>query len=87
MNWNMPQKQKSGCKWLQLKVTSFITSGRYEIYNTGHPQEDYFNMYRIDDKSDLKEAVLYVDYKTNIREHNMAGLQDVRPDAVSPKVL
>ena len=63
-------------KWLQMAATEsdkLITSGRYEIYNTGHPQEDYFNMYRIDDKSDLKEAVLYVDYKTNIREHNMAA--------------
>ena len=63
-------------KWLQMAATEsdkLITSGRYEIYNTGHPQEDYFNMYRIDDKSDLKEAVLYVDYKTDIREHNMAA--------------
>lgn len=63
-------------KWLQEAVKEsdlLITSGKYEIYKTGHPEEDYFNLYRIDDKSDLKEAILYIDYKTDIREHNMAA--------------
>ena len=49
-NWNMPQKQKSGLQMAATESDKLITSGRYEIYNTGHPQEDYFNMYRIDDK-------------------------------------
>ncbi len=56
--------------WLEVDLN---VDSEELYYNTGHPQEDYFNMYRIDDKSDLKEAVLYVDYKTNIREHNMAA--------------
>ena len=61
MNWNMPQKQKSGCKWLQLKVTSLSHQEDMKSIIRANPQEDYFNMYRIDDKSDLKEAVLYVE--------------------------
>ena len=63
-------------EWLKMAAQEsevLIKSKRYEIYQTGHPEEDYFNLYRIDDKSDLKEAVLYVDYKANVREHNMAA--------------
>lgn len=63
-------------QWLKMAADesdALIQSGKYEIYNTGKPNEDYFNLYRIDDKSNLKEAVLYVDYKADIREHNMAA--------------
>lgn len=63
-------------KWLKMAAQmsdELIASGKYEIYSTGHPESDYFDMYRIDDKSNLKEAILYVDYKPNLREHNMAA--------------
>ncbi|EJW91014.1 lipoprotein [gut metagenome] len=63
-------------QWLKMAADesdALIQSGKYEIYKTGKPNEDYFNLYRIDDKSNLKEAVLYVDYKADIREHNMAA--------------
>ena len=35
---------------------ALINSGRYEIYNTGHPESDYHNLFIMEDKSKLKEA-------------------------------
>lgn len=52
---------------------ALIASGRYEVYKTGHPESDYYDLYMIDDKSSLKEAVLYIDYEPNLRQHNMGG--------------
>ena len=47
-------------------------SGKYEIYNTGHPESDYHNLFTMDDKSNLKEAILYIDYIEDKRMHNMS---------------
>lgn len=49
-----------------------IISGKYEIYNTGHPESDYHNLFTMDDKSNLKEAILYIDYIEDKRMHNMS---------------
>lgn len=47
-----------------------ISSGKYEIYKTGKYNEDYYNMFIMEDKSSLKEAILYIDYEVNLRYHN-----------------
>lgn len=49
-----------------------IISGKYEIYNTDHPESDYHNLFTMDDKSNLKEAILYIDYIEDKRMHNMS---------------
>ena len=46
-----------------------IKSGKYEIYNTGHPDKDYYDMFVIEDKSGLKESLLTVTYLTDKRQH------------------
>ena len=47
-----------------------ISSGKYDIYSTGNFNEDYYNMFIMEDKSNLKEAILYIDYEENLRYHN-----------------
>lgn len=49
---------------------ALIASSHYEIYKTGHPEVDYYNLFVMEDKSSLKEAILYIDYATALREHN-----------------
>ncbi len=51
---------------------ALISSGKYELYNTGHPESDYHNLFTMDDKSNLKEAILYIDYIEDKRMHNMS---------------
>ncbi len=51
---------------------ALINPGRYEIYNTGHPESDYHNLFIMEDKSKLKEAILYIDYMEDKRMHNMS---------------
>lgn len=48
-----------------------MASGLYDIYNTGDAEHDYYNMFIMDDKSNLNEAVLYIDYAEPLRRHNM----------------
>lgn len=53
------------------KVTDeIISSGKYNIYSTGNFNEDYYNMFIMEDKSNLDEAILYIDYAQNLRYHN-----------------
>lgn len=47
-----------------------IESGNYDIYNMGDPEHDYYNMYILEDKSNLIEAILYIDYADPLRRHN-----------------
>lgn len=47
-----------------------IKSAHYEIYKTGHPEKDYYNLFVMEDKSSLKEAILFIDYAKALREHN-----------------
>lgn len=52
------------------QTDELINSNHYEIYKTGKPEEDYYNLFIMEDKSSLKEAVLYIDYASALREHN-----------------
>lgn len=52
---------------------ALITSGKYEIYSTGHPESDYHDVFTLADKSNLKEAILYIDYMENKRQHGMSN--------------
>ena len=49
---------------------ALINSGRYDIYNTGDPEHDYYNMFILEDKSNLEESILYIDYADPLRRHN-----------------
>ncbi|EJX02428.1 lipoprotein [gut metagenome] len=63
-------------KWLKMaadETDKLIESGKYEIYSTGKPKSDYYEMFRMENKSELKEAILYIDYAQNLRQHNMGS--------------
>ena len=47
-----------------------IASGNYSIYSTGDTEHDYYNMFIMEDKSNLSEAILYIDYADPLRKHN-----------------
>ncbi len=53
------------------ETDELINSGRYAIYSTGDPEHDYYNMFIMEDKSNLSEAILYIDYSYPLRTHNM----------------
>lgn len=62
-------------KWLEMAAQeskTLIDSKRYEIYQ-GHGKTSYYELFRLQNKSDLKEAVLYIDYEDNLRQHNMGS--------------
>lgn len=62
-------------KYLQMAADDsykLIKSGRYEIYK-GDGKNSYFEMFRMKNKSALKEAILYIDYEDNLRQHNMGS--------------
>ena len=47
-------------------------TGKYEIYNTGKPEEDFYQLFLIEDKSTVKEAILPVEYKDGIKNHGIS---------------
>lgn len=47
-------------------------TGKYDIYNTGNPAKDYYEMFLIEDKATLKEAILPVEYKDPIKMHGIS---------------
>ena len=49
---------------------ALINSGNYSIYNMNDPEHDYYNMFIMEDKSNLSEAILYIDYADQLRRHN-----------------
>ena len=49
---------------------ALINSGNYSIYNMNDPEHDYYNMFIMEDKSNLSEAILYIDYADPLRRHN-----------------
>ena len=53
------------------EADTLMNSGRYDIYNTGDAAHDYYNMFVMEDKSNLSEAILYIDYVNPLRRHNM----------------
>lgn len=61
--------------FLQLAASesdALINSGHYEIYSTGDPARDFYHMFVMEDKSNLSEAILYIDYAEDLRMHNMS---------------
>lgn len=51
-----------------------METGKYEIYNTGNPTKDFYEMFLIEDKSTLKEALLPVEYKDPLRTHGISRI-------------
>lgn len=51
------------------ETDAIMNTGKFEIYNTGHPTKDYYNVFVIEDKSNLKEAILPVTYMKDKRQH------------------
>ena len=49
-----------------------MATGKYEIYNTGHPEKDYYDVFVMEDKTNLKEAILPVIYLDGKRKHGMS---------------
>lgn len=54
------------------ETDAIIATGKYEIYNTGKPEKDYYEMFVMEDKSNLKEALLPVTYLDGKRKHGMS---------------
>ena len=54
------------------ETDAIINTGKYEIYTTGHPEKDYYDMFVMEDKSKLKEAILPVIYADGKRKHGMS---------------
>lgn len=52
------------------ETNAIISTGNYEIYNTGKPNKDYYDLFVIEDKTTLKEAILPVTYLKDKRVHN-----------------
>ncbi len=58
-------------KTAACETDTLISDGHYAIYQTGDTKHDYYNMFIMEDKSNLSEAILYIDYSYPIRTHNM----------------
>lgn len=58
-------------KQAEKETDKLITDGHYSIYKTGDTKHDYYNMFIMEDKKNLSEALLYIDYVDQIRMHNM----------------
>lgn len=53
------------------ETDKLITDGHYSIYKTGDTKHDYYDMFIMEDKKNLSEALLYIDYVNELRMHNM----------------
>lgn len=53
-------------------ANDIIETGKYEIYTTGNPDSDFHSLFLIEDKSGLKEAILPVEFKKDVRMHNIS---------------
>ena len=54
------------------ETDAIMATGKYEIYNTGHPEKDYYDVFVMEDKTNLKEAILPVTYLDGKRKHGMS---------------
>jgi hypothetical protein len=60
--------------YLNATVTAsekIMTSGNYNIYSTGHPTTDYYNLFIQEDLSKNPEAILPFLYLQNVYTHNL----------------
>lgn len=53
------------------ETDKLITDGHYSIYKTGDTKHDYYDMFIMENKKNLSEALLYIDYSYPTRTHNM----------------
>ncbi len=67
---NLTEKAERLLQLAADAALAVINTGKYEIYSTGNPVQDYYKMFVIEDKSSLKEAILPVTYLKDIRMHN-----------------
>jgi hypothetical protein len=47
-----------------------IDSGRFELYSTGNPEDDYHAFFQLLDMTGVKEAIFFVQYEADKRQHN-----------------
>jgi len=47
-----------------------MDSGKFELYSTGNPEDDYHAFFQLNDMSGVKEAIFYVQYIIDKRTHN-----------------
>lgn len=57
-------------------ASEIMATKKYEIYSTGNPEKDFYNMFLIEDKNNLKEAILPVTYIKDVRIHNTSRALD-----------
>lgn len=48
-----------------------ISSGLYDIYTTGHPDQDYYNLFVQTDLSSIKETIMSATYIKDVLTHNL----------------
>ena len=58
-------------KQAEKETDKLIADGHYSIYKTGDTKHDYYNMFIMENKKNLSEALLYIDYSYPTRTHNM----------------
>lgn len=61
-------------RYLQEAVTAselIINSGLYEVYTTGNPQTDYFNLFIQEELNSNKESILPMRYLKDVLMHNL----------------
>ncbi len=56
------------------ETDAIMATGSYEIYTTGAPLKDYYEMFVMEDKTGLKEAILPVIFQDGKRKHNMSRM-------------
>lgn len=70
-NWDGQTKLTGSLKMAVDETDAIMATGKYEIYNTGHPEKDYYDVFVMEDKTNLKEAILPVTYLDGKRKHGM----------------
>lgn len=76
----------NGENYLQMAVSAaetLIDNGNYEIYSTGNPEEDYYNLFSSDDLSGNEEVILFqeVDPSLNLGTGQWVYLNGLRGGA------
>lgn len=61
--------------WLEQAAkaaSDIMKTGKYELYTTGKPESDFYEMFLIEDKSTVKEVLLPVEYKDGLKMHGIS---------------
>lgn len=68
----LTDKSERLLKMAAEETNAIMATGKYEIYSTGNPTKDYYDLFVMEDKSKLKEAILPVIYIDGKRKHGMS---------------